>query len=369
MKIVGQGADSLAAVGDEDQSIYRWRGAEVEHILRFDQDFPGARIIPLERNYRSTSKILDAASGSRRQQPPSPRKKLRADEGSRRKDPALALRRGPQRGRRRRPLDRRKRPAVLRVAVLYRTNAQSRLFEEEFLRRKISYVVVGGMKFYERAEVKDALSYLRLAVRPDDDIAFRRVVNVPARGIGAATLDKIAAAAAERNSPGGRSPATPRPASATAPASRSAASATSSRISTRGPRTTRLPSSSSTSCRRPATPPCTRPPRTARTSPAARTSRSSSTPPASSSAAGRGSHPRRIPRLGLARDRRRRRRHHRRQRHPLDAPRRQGPRIQPVFLVGLEEGFLPHGQSAEDPDELEEERRLLYVGMTRAGTS
>ena len=83
------------------------------------------------------------------------------------------------------------------IAILYRTNAQSRPFEEELVRRRIPYVVVGGMKFYERAEVKDVLAYLRLAARPEDDLAFRRVVNVPARGIGAATLDRLAAAARE----------------------------------------------------------------------------------------------------------------------------------------------------------------------------
>ncbi len=197
VKLLGAGADSLCAVGDEDQSIYRWRGAEVEHILRFDEDFPGARIVPLERNYRSTAKILEAASKlvshNRRRRP----KTLRADrgEGSR-----VRLWRFDE--------DRSEAEAVAReigsgdrapseVAILYRTNAQSRSFEEELVRRRIAYVVVGGMKFYDRAEVKDALAYLRLAVRPEDDLAFRRVVNVPARGIGSATLDRIAAAASE----------------------------------------------------------------------------------------------------------------------------------------------------------------------------
>src|SRR5450755_4486396 len=195
VKLLGGGADSLCAVGDEDQSIYRWRGAEVEHILRFDQDFPTARIVPLERNYRSTAKILEAASAvvshNRRRRP----KRLSADRGE---GARVRLWRFDE--------DRSESEAVAReietggqppsdVAILYRTNAQSRGFEEELVRRRIPYIVVGGMKFYDRAEVKDALAYLRLAVRPEDDLAFRRVVNVPARGIGAATLDRIAEAA------------------------------------------------------------------------------------------------------------------------------------------------------------------------------
>src|SRR6185295_4488617 len=198
VKLLGETSVSLCAVGDEDQAIYRWRGAEVEHILRFDQDFPGARVVALERNYRSTSGILEAASAlvshNRRRR----EKRLRADRGA---GARVRLWRFEE--------DRQEADEVARavadgtrppseVAVLYRTNAQSRAFEEEFLRRRIPYVVYGGMKFYERAEVKDALAYLRLAVRPEDDLAFRRVVNAPARGIGGATLDRIAQAASER---------------------------------------------------------------------------------------------------------------------------------------------------------------------------
>ncbi|HEY7574829.1 MAG TPA: UvrD-helicase domain-containing protein, partial [Thermoanaerobaculia bacterium] len=197
VKLLGEKAESLCAVGDEDQAIYRWRGAEVEHILRFDADFPGARVVALERNYRSTAGILEAASelvahNRRRRE-----KRLRADRGA---GARVRLWRFDE--------DRQEADEVVRslvesgrtgadVAILYRTNAQSRAFEEGLLRRKIPYVVVGGMKFYERAEVKDALAYLRLAARPEDDLAFRRVVNVPARGIGAATLEKIARSANE----------------------------------------------------------------------------------------------------------------------------------------------------------------------------
>ena len=149
------------------------------------------------RNYRSTAKILAAASGlvshNRRRR----EKRLRADRGA-----GAAVRlwrfdedRDRDRGGGARDRGLGRPPGE--VAILYRTNAQSRPFEEELVRRRIPYVVVGGMKFYERAEVKDVLAYLRLAARPEDDLAFRRVVNVPARGIGAATLDKLAAAVRE----------------------------------------------------------------------------------------------------------------------------------------------------------------------------
>src|SRR5215470_16515967 len=198
VKLLGEGAESLCAVGDEDQAIYRWRGAEVEHILRFDQDFPGARIVPLETNYRSTDGILRAASGVVANNRRRHEKRLRGVRGQ-----GSRVRLAPFEE------DRQETEAVVRaiagagrrpgdIAVLYRTNAQSRPFEEELLRQRVPYIVVGGMKFYERAEVKDAIAYLRLAVRPEDDLAFRRVVNVPARGIGAATLDHIAPAARER---------------------------------------------------------------------------------------------------------------------------------------------------------------------------
>src|SRR6202162_2780764 len=144
VKLLGEGADSLCAVGDEDQAIYRWRGAEVEHILRFDEDFPGARTVALETNYRSTDGILRAAAAvvsNKRRRPPF--------EGDRQETEAVA--RSIAEGGRR-PGD---------VAILYRTNAQSRPFEEELVRRRVPYIVVGGMKFYERSEVKDAIAYLR----------------------------------------------------------------------------------------------------------------------------------------------------------------------------------------------------------------
>jgi DNA helicase-2/ATP-dependent DNA helicase PcrA len=189
---------NVCAVGDDDQSIYRWRGALVGNILDFEQDFPGAVTVKLERNYRSSSRILDSATGVVNKNPRRHKKKLWTDRGEGERirvfrardereesgwvaDEIAALR---AKGRK-----------LSECAVLFRTNAQSRPFEDELRRRDWPYVLVGGVKFYERAEIKDALAYLRLALHPGDDGAFHRIVNVPARGIGASTIDKLRAAA------------------------------------------------------------------------------------------------------------------------------------------------------------------------------
>ena len=366
VKLLGQGADSLCAVGDEDQAIYRWRGAEVEHILRFDEDFPGARIVPLERNYRSTSGILEAASGlvanNRRRRP----KRLLADRGA---GERVRLWRFDE--------DRSETEEVVRalearqgepgqVAVLYRTNAQSRPFEEELVRRRIPYVVVGGMKFYERAEVKDALAYLRLAVRPEDDLAFRRVVNVPARGIGQTTLDKLAGAARESGRSWWEVSGDP-PADLTERAKTSLARfrALVSDLSARAGNDTpsalleyllevtglaalyRSSEEPEDVARRENLAELVSSAREfERRSPEGATLAEyldsvSLATEAEAAAGGRG--------VTLS---------------TLHAAK--GLEFPAVFVVGLEEGYLPHGQSGEDEDELEEERRLLYVGMTRA---
>ena len=368
VKLLGEGADSLCAVGDEDQSIYRWRGAEIEHILRFDTDFPGARIVALERNYRSTAKILAAASA------------LVANNRRRRVKTLLADRGGGGRVRLWRfDEDRSEAEAVARaieegsrpagdVAVLYRTNAQSRSFEEQLVRRKIPYRVVGGMKFYERAEVKDALAYLRLAVRPEDDLAFRRVVNVPARGIGAATLDLLWRAAGES----GRSlwEASGSPVPGLPERARTALSRFRAIVEDlRGKAESHAPSDllehlltatgyaalyessqdSEDEARRDNL--------RELLSSAEEFERSNeegasvadyldavSLATDADAAAGRGTAPVTLSTLHAAKG--------------LEFP--------AVFVVGLEEGYLPHAESREDEEELEEERRLLYVGMTRA---
>jgi len=181
-------------VADDDQSIYRWRGARVENVQQFRQDFPHGRLYKLEQNYRSTGTILNGANaliahntgrlGKTLWTSGAKGDPIRLYAGFNERDEAeFVLRRieeWTRRGGRRRD-----------VAILYRSNAQSRIFEETFLAARVPYRVYGGLRFFERAEVKDALAYLRLIVNPRDDPSFERIVNLPARGIGARTVDLI----------------------------------------------------------------------------------------------------------------------------------------------------------------------------------
>ncbi len=189
---------NVTVVGDEDQSIYSWRGADIQNILDFEHDFPGARILRLEENYRSTQAILDTASGLVAHNRKRKGKTLRAvkDAGS----PVLLYQAGDEYQEAAWVVDRiaARRRGGGRQAVLYRMNSQSRLFEEALMRHGLPYLVVGGVGFYERKEVKDVLSYLRLLANPQDGLALRRVVNVPPRGIGERTLDALEATARER---------------------------------------------------------------------------------------------------------------------------------------------------------------------------
>ncbi len=193
---------NVFAVGDEDQSIYRWRGADVSNILEFERDFPGARTIRLERNYRSTAPILEAAGAVVAENRRRLGKTLKATKPG--GEPVTLLVLPEERDEAREVVERISRLRSIKpgaeVAVLFRTNAQSRPFEDELVRARLPYLLVGGTRFYERAEVKDALAYLRLLGNPDDDVSFRRVVNVPARGVGTTTLEGLAAAAATRGS-------------------------------------------------------------------------------------------------------------------------------------------------------------------------
>jgi DNA helicase-2/ATP-dependent DNA helicase PcrA len=184
---------NICVVGDEDQSIYRWRGADVSILLSFSRDFPEAKVIRLERNYRSTQSILDAAGAVVKNNPDRLGKTLRAEQ------PAGAnLRYFEARDAQaeaefvaeelQKLLDD---DSDQTCAVEYRTNFQSRAFEEAFRRRGVRYKLVGGFSFYKRAEVQDALAYVRLAMHPDDDIAFLRVLNVPPRGIGKTTVESL----------------------------------------------------------------------------------------------------------------------------------------------------------------------------------
>ena len=183
----------VMAVGDEDQSIYRFRGADINNILNFERDFPGADVIKLEQNYRSTGNILDAATGVVSNNIARKGKTLFTDSGV--GDPVRIVTCSSDREEAQFVLERilgqQSKYKLTDFAVLFRTNAQSRPFEEELLRANVPYSVVGGVKFYERAEIKDVLAFTRLAVRPHDTPTVERVINVPSRGIGDTTIKTL----------------------------------------------------------------------------------------------------------------------------------------------------------------------------------
>ena len=199
MKLLAGEHKNVCAVGDEDQSIYSWRGADIRNILEFEKDFPNARIIRLEQNYRSTQNILEAAGAVVANNLKRKGKKLWTDrqggaligyyEAPDGENEALFVADRIQAFLRQTSSSETQEPG--RAAVLYRTNAQSRLFEEALRRYNISYTMVGGFSFYERAEIKDLLGYLRLIRNPHDSMALQRVINTPARGIGKTTLETL----------------------------------------------------------------------------------------------------------------------------------------------------------------------------------
>ncbi len=201
VKLLAGKAGNIVAVGDEDQSIYRFRGADINNILNFEQDFPGATIIKLEQNYRSTGNILDAATGVVARNIARKGKTLftRGGKG----DPVRVVTCSNDREEAQFVLEKISslsgRYKLTDFAVLFRTNAQSRPFEEELLRANLPYSVVGGVKFYERAEIKDILSFIRLAIRPHDTPSVERVINVPSRGIGDTTVNALTEQAAAQN--------------------------------------------------------------------------------------------------------------------------------------------------------------------------
>src|SRR5213593_220666 len=193
IRLLTEKQQNICVVGDPDQSIYRWRGADITNILKFEEHFPSAKVIRLEENYRSTQNILDVASGvikhniERKEKAlwsQNPRGEMiryfqaldadfEARFVTRKVEEHLAV------------------EPELRAAVLYRTNSQSRVFEEAMRRASIPYNIVGGFSFYERLEVRDIIAYLKLALNPHDSIALQRVINSPPRGIGKMTLDEI----------------------------------------------------------------------------------------------------------------------------------------------------------------------------------
>ena len=185
---------NLCVVGDEDQSIYRWRGADIENILNFEKDYPNAKVIRLEQNYRSTQLILDAAGAVVSRNLARKGKRLWTDRSRGEKVRLFEARNADEEAQfvAGEVASAVAEPGKDSVAVLYRTNAQSRLLEEGLRLRGISYRLVGGFSFYARAEIKDALAYARLANNLRDDAAFGRIVNTPARGIGDTTFGALA---------------------------------------------------------------------------------------------------------------------------------------------------------------------------------
>ncbi|MCJ8012674.1 DNA helicase PcrA [Paenibacillus sp. KQZ6P-2] len=200
-RMLADGHHRICVVGDSDQSIYRWRGADISNILNFEEDYPEARTIMLEQNYRSTSTILNAANEVIKQNSGRKPKKLWTDQGDGAKIKVYRadsehdegyfvtseINKNVKQGK-----------SYQDHAILYRTNAQSRVIEEILIKSDIPYQIVGGIKFYDRKEIKDILGYLRLISNPDDDLSLARVINVPKRGIGDTSVAKLSAAAAER---------------------------------------------------------------------------------------------------------------------------------------------------------------------------
>src|SRR6266540_2508052 len=277
---------NLCVVGDPDQSIYKWRGADLRNILDFEQDFGEARIVKLERNYRSTQVILDAATAVISQNRNRKDKRLWTDRAG---GARIVYFRGGDELEEADFITRTARTALAddveaMVAVLYRTNAQSRTIEDALMREGVAYKVVGGVRFYERKEIKDALAYMRLVINPHDDVSLRRVINVPSRGIGKGVMEAVEQLPAREYESREQEPSL-------------------------GGFVDRLSLLSDVDEEQ-------------------------------------GTRDARVWMMTL---------------HSA-----KGLEFPVVVLAGLEEGLFPHSRSSEDEEELEEERRLCYVGMTRA---
>ena len=365
----------LTAVGDDDQSIYGWRGARVENIQSFQKDYPGTQVVRLEQNYRSTGNILQAANALIAHNPTRLGKNLWTQDGE--GEPIRRYAAFNEVDEARFVVERIRRYTVEEgyrrdeCAILYRTTAQSRLFEESLINAQIPYRVYGGLRFFERAEIRDALAYLRLVANPDDDAAFERVVNTPTRGIGERTLELLRTharearvslwqAAQDLTGAGGLGPR------GTAALARFLDLIREQRATAEGPALADL---------------------------AAGLIEAVELPEFYRKAKdGRGQD--RIENLEqlVATAERFQQELEDEEADPLGAflahaaleageaqadgledavqlmtlHSAKGLEFPIVFLTGLEEGLFPHSLSAEDPDRLEEERRLCYVGMTRA---
>ena len=198
IKLLGGGHGNVCVVGDDDQSIYGWRGADIRNILDFNKDFPDATVVRLEENYRSTPQILDAGERRDQREHRAHGKDAARHARGRRAGHGRAVARRARRSRVRRRRDRwrddrrRRRSRLNDVAVLYRTNAQSRALEEALRRHAMPYRLVGAVRFYDRREIRDLMAYLKLIANPADDEAFRRAVGVPKRGLGETTIELLA---------------------------------------------------------------------------------------------------------------------------------------------------------------------------------
>ncbi|HXF29291.1 MAG TPA: 3'-5' exonuclease, partial [Chlamydiales bacterium] len=204
VRLLAGSSQNLFVVGDPDQSIYSWRGASIRNILNFENDYPGAKLIYLEQNYRSTCTILNASNAVIEKNSNRYEKSLwsSGEEGekiqifqamSEREEAAFVARK----------IEKLKREgqSLTSFVVFYRTNFQSRVFEDELVAKQIPYTIVGGTSFYQRREIKDILSYLRLVQSPTDHVAFLRIVNLPKRGLGEQFISKVAQAASENQIP------------------------------------------------------------------------------------------------------------------------------------------------------------------------
>jgi DNA helicase-2/ATP-dependent DNA helicase PcrA len=194
LRLLAQARKNVCVVGDDDQSIYSWRGAEVANILRFEKDFPGAAVIRLEQNYRSTPHILGAASGLIERNGGRLGKTLWTEVDAGEKVDVIGVWDGPEEARRVGEMAedfQRAGGSLDDVAILVRAQFQTREFEDRFISIGLPYRIIGGFRFYERAEIRDALAYLRLVNQPADDLAFERIVNQPKRGLGDKALAKV----------------------------------------------------------------------------------------------------------------------------------------------------------------------------------
>ncbi len=361
---------NLCVVGDPDQSIYKWRGADLRNILDFEQDFPEVKVVKLERNYRSTEIILSAASAVIRENRNRKDKRLWTDRKG--GTPIAYFRAGDEleeadfitRTARSALADN----AEATVAVLYRTNAQSRTIEDALMRERLAYKIVGGVRFYERREIKDALAYMRLVINPHDDVSLRRVINVPARGIGKSVMDALLQPTLATNSLWARMARVLDDHALTARAAASLAVFRDLIVSLTD--VARQDSPSIAIGKMLDRSRYLQDLREDRTEDAqARIENLAELVSAAREFEGREAEPTLtgfVDRLSLLSD----------VDEEAGAPdahiwlmtlhSAKGLEFPTVILAGLEEGLFPHSRSSEDQEELEEERRLCYVGMTRA---